>query len=110
MSTFKSAIAVCGLSQSEAAEFLGVSLDTVKSWCQERRQVPKGVWKMMAELFERVQDAADFAAEHMAENGIDPKAFENLDADNGPDPLPEGATRVAGAMALLMAVADSPAG
>lgn len=60
----------------------------------------------MADLFERIQDAADFAAEHMAEKGIDPRSFLNLDADDGQDPLPNGAARAAGAMALLMAIQD----
>jgi len=104
---FKFAIAACGLSQSEAAAYLDVSIDTVKSWCSDRRPVPKGVWEMLADLFQRIQDAADFAADHMAENGIDPSAYSNLDADNGQDPLPDSAARMAGAMALLMAIGDN---
>ncbi len=102
--SFKYALSACGLSQQEAADFLGVSLETVKHWSAGRRPVPSGVWNMMAELFQRIQDAADFAADHMTENGIDPKAYHGIDADNGTDPLPDGAAAIAGAMALLMAI------
>lgn len=109
MSMFKAALGLCGLSIREAADYLDVSMDTVKHWSAGRRPVPAGVWEMLADLFERIQDAADFAADHMAEDGIPPAAFHNLDADNGPDPLPDAAARAAGAMALLMAIADQGA-
>jgi len=110
MSTFKSAIGVCGLSQSEAAAFLDVSLDTVKAWCAGRANPPRGVWLMLASLFEQVQDAADGAADSMALDGIHPRAWNNIEADIRGDELPaEGAMRAAGAMALLMAIADQTA-
>lgn len=105
--TFKYARMACGLSQSEAAAYLGVSLSSVQSFDTGRRPVPDGVWSMLADLFERIQDAADFAADHMAEAGIDARAFQNVDADDGNDPLPESSAKLAGAMALLMAVRDS---
>lgn len=104
--TFKYALSACGLSQREAADFLGVSLDSVKGWAQERRPVPEGVWDMLSGLYARIENAANFAADHMAENGIDPRAYQNIDADQGDDPLPEGASKIAGAMALLMALHD----
>jgi DNA-binding XRE family transcriptional regulator len=104
MTTFKHALSVCGLSQQQAAEFLGVSLQSVKHWSSGRSQPPEGVWRMLADLFERVQDAADFAADHMALDGIDPRAWAHIEADTGDDPLPAGADGAAGAMALLMAV------
>lgn len=104
--SFKYALSACGLSQAEAADYLSVNIDSIKHWSSDRRPVPSGVWSMLADLFERVQDAADFAAEHMAENGIHPAAMSNIDADEGGDPLPGGATKVAGAMALLMAIKD----
>lgn len=108
MTTFKSAIGICGLSQSEAADFLDVSLDTVKSWCSGRANPPRGVWQMLASLFEQMQDAADGAAEVMALDGIDPRAWNNIEADIHGHELPtDGALRAAGAMALLMAISDS---
>lgn len=107
MSTFKSAIGVCGLSQSEAAAFLGVSVDTIKSWCAGRANPPRGVWELLASLFQQIQDAADGAADHMALEGIDPRAWGNIEADISGQELPtDGALRAAGAMALLMAIAD----
>ncbi len=108
MSAFKSAIGVCGLSQTEAADFFQVSLDTVKSWCSGRSNPPLGVWQMLASLFEQVQEAADAAADVMAIDGIDPRAWNNIEADIPGDELPvDGALRAAGAMALLMAIRDS---
>lgn len=108
MSAFKSSIGVCGLSQREAAEFLDVSLDTVKSWCAGRANPPLGVWTMLASLFEQVQEAADGAADVMSLEGIDPRAYNNIEADIPGNELPvEGALRAAGAMALLMAISDS---
>lgn len=106
MTTFKHALSVCGLSQRQAADFLGVSLSSVKDWCAGRSRVPEGVWRLLAELFERVQDAADAAADHMALEGVDPRAWGNIEADQPRNPLPEGADSAAGAMALLMAIRD----
>lgn len=107
---FKSAIGICGLSQSEAAEFLSVSIDTVKSWCSGRANPPLGVWQMIASLFEQIQDAADEAAHTMALDGIDPRAYNQIEADIPGRELPmPGALRAAGAMALLMAIQDMEA-
>ncbi len=109
MSTFKAALSVCGLSQADAAEFLQVALPTIKSWCSDSnpKAPPLGVWKQLASLFEQIQDAADGAADIMDLEGIDPRSFNNLEADLVGDPLPiAGAMEAAGAMALLMAVAD----
>lgn len=107
MSTFKSSIGVCGLSQAEAADFLQVSIDTVKSWCSGRANPPLGVWQMLASLFEQIQDAADGAADVMDLEGIDPRAFNNIEADITGNELPTGgAARAAGAVALLMAISE----
>jgi DNA-binding XRE family transcriptional regulator len=106
MTAFKSSLSICGLSQSEAAEFLEVSIDTVKSWCSGRANPPLGVWQLLASLFEQVQDAADGAADIMDLEGIDPRAFNNVEADIPGNELPaSGAIAAAGAMALLMTIA-----
>lgn len=108
MTTFKSALNVCGLSQTEAADFLGVQLNSVKKWSSGTLNPPLAVWQMLASLFEQIQDAADGAADAMALEGIDPRAFNNIEADIRHDQLPtRGALGAAGAMALLMAIADS---
>lgn len=107
MTTFKSALGVCGLSQTEAADFLQVSVDTVKSWCAGRANPPLGVWQTIASLFEQVQNAADGAADVMDLEGVDPRAFNSIEADINGDELPLiGAMKAAGAMALLMAISD----
>jgi hypothetical protein len=107
MNTFKSALAICGLSQSEAALFFDISLQSVKSMSLGRRTVPEGIWIMLADLFEQIQDAADYAAGHMIVEDIDPRMWSNIQADLGHDPIPiSGAVDVAGAMALLTSVKD----
>lgn len=107
MATFKSAISLCGLSQQGAADFLQVSLDTIKSWCSGRANPPRGVWLQLASLFRQIEEAADGAADIMDLEGIDPRAWNNLEADLTDDALPtEGAMQAAGAMALLMVLAD----
>lgn len=107
MTAFKSSLGVCGLSQSEAADFLEVSIDTVKSWCSGRANPPLGVWQLLASLFEQVQDAADGAADVMDLEGIDPRAFNNVEAEIPGHELPmPGALKAAGAMALLIAIAE----
>ena len=49
MSTFKNARILCGLSRASAANFLGVSPETVKKWDQGKTHPPRGVWEMLAE-------------------------------------------------------------
>lgn len=104
MTTFKSAIAICGLSQQQAADFLGVSLQTVKHWSSGRNNVPGGVWEMLSDLYVRIEQAADHAAVEL--DAVDPRQWGSITADLGDDPLPDGADSAAGAMALLLAVAD----
>lgn len=61
MTPFSTLCAVCGLSQREAADFLRVRLDTVKSWGSGRDEAPTGVLAALAELDRRIQQAADEA-------------------------------------------------
>lgn len=107
MTTFKSAIAICGLSMREAAEFLGVSYDTAKSWSQGRNAPPMGVWQDLAGLYARIEGAADFAASNLEPDLIALRIANNLQADQGEKPLPGSGPDVAGAMALLLAVQDT---
>lgn len=48
----------CGLSLAEAADFLGVRLDTVKSWSAGRNPTPDGVIDELRELYEKIEIAA----------------------------------------------------
>lgn len=110
MTTFKTALSLCGMTQSEAADFLGVRLDTVKSWCSDQnpKSPPEHAWRLLASLFQQIQDAADGAADTMALDGIDPRAYNMIEADIPGNELPTSAAlKAAGAMALLMAIEDS---
>lgn len=52
---------VCGLSQREAAELLGVRLDTVKNWSIGRRNPSDAVLKELATLAMRIETEASLA-------------------------------------------------
>lgn len=48
----------CGVSQAEAAEFVhGTRLDSVKSWCSDRRTAPQGVINDLQKLAREIQNA-----------------------------------------------------
>lgn len=106
MTTFKSAIYLCGLSQQGAADYLGVSLQSIKDWCRGKSAPPLGIWQMLSGLFRRIEDAADHAAGMLEPAQMDRAAMSNITADDGLDPLPSGADSAAGAMALLLAIQD----
>lgn len=72
---FKQAIAICGLSQQEAAEFLDVRLDIVKSWCSDRNTPPEGAWAELAELYDRMDEAAESARDLINEHKPDKLEF-----------------------------------
>lgn len=103
MTTFSAALALCGLTQTTAADYLGVRLDTLKSWSSGRNPVPQGVWQMLADLWARIENAADVASAEI--NLDDMRVWANLAADDA-DGLPNGADNAAGAMALLLAIND----
>lgn len=106
--TFKNALSLTGLSQREACVFFGVAQDTVKKWCQSKGNTPPlGVWIMLADRMRAILDAADFGADQMALDGIDPRAWANLSVSLGdPDDMDKSGQEVAGALALLMAIDD----
>jgi hypothetical protein len=54
----------CGISQTEAAEFVHrTRLDSVKSWCSDRRTAPQGVISDLQKLAREIQKAGmDYAA------------------------------------------------
>jgi hypothetical protein len=108
MTTYKAAIAICGLSQQEAANFHNVSIASVKGWCRGRSAPPIGAWQQLADLFLRIEAAADFASEMIEPEMMDRRAMSNLAADDGPDPLPGDGDLAAGALAIFWALC--PAG
>ncbi len=57
MTLFSAALRLLGLSQAEAAEYLDVRPDTVKSWSAGRNRVPEGIWEELRALW-RLQSRA----------------------------------------------------
>lgn len=106
MTTFKAAIGLCGLSQSAAAEYLGVSLASVKDWSRGKTAPSQGVWDDLADLYDRIEDAAEFAADKIEPDLMARHVMNQITADSGSDPLPSGADYAAGALALMLAVSD----
>lgn len=107
MTHFKASLSICGLSQAQAAEFLHVNINTIKSWGAGRENPPLGVWRQLASLFRQIRSAAEGAADIMVLDGVNPRAWNNLEADLTDDALPiPGALQSARTMALLMAIDD----
>lgn len=106
MTTYKAALAICGLSQQEAAAFHGVSLASVKDWCRGKGAPPSGVWVDLSDLYRRIEDAADNACADLEPSLMDRRVMNNVAADDGADPLPGLGDMVAGAMALLLAMQE----
>ena len=57
----------CGLSISEAAEYHGVSENSIKSWCSGRRAPPDGVLNELRTLYSRIEIAARYPSSVDAE-------------------------------------------
>ena len=58
MTPLAASLQLCGLSQREAAAFLDVRLDTLKSWSSGRGPTPEGVMRELAALQGRIVKAA----------------------------------------------------
>ncbi len=61
--TYNVLLAVCGLSNREAALFHDARIDTVKSWASGRRNAPKGAIKELSGLVHKINNAVDEAIE-----------------------------------------------
>ena len=106
MTTFKASLAICGLSQQEAATFLDVSIQSIKDWCRGKSAPPPGVWAMLSDLYRRIETAAGFASSNLEPELMDRRVMNNVTADDGHDPLPGSGDHISGAMALLLAMQD----
>lgn len=104
MTTFEAAIAICGLSDVEAAEFLGVSPGVIAEWKSDATAPPHDIWGRLADLYARIEDAADTTAEALEPNEMDGPELNQIQAERGIEPLPGGAGRAAGALALLLTI------
>lgn len=71
-SVYNSLRETCGVSQSEAADYVHeVRLDTVKSWCSDRRPAPEGAIAELQELARDIQRAGDDYAAQLKRSGKD---------------------------------------
>lgn len=102
MTTFKSALAICGLSQAEAAAFLNVSLGSVKNWCRGKSAPSRDAWRTLAGLYAHIESVSNSTRLEMKTDLMGRRATNNIEANNGPDPLPGRGAAVAGARALLL--------
>lgn len=70
----------CGLSSREAAGFLAVRDDTIKSWSSGRRTAPDGAIAQLRTLYAKIERAAGEAeallAKLTAEQGSEPEVVE----------------------------------
>lgn len=99
---FKAALGICGLSNEAAAEFIGVSVDTVKKWCSGKRNVPPFAWQPIAKLYTQIVEVSEAALEALDADEINDASLALLAEDVGGERLPnEGATRAAMAMFVL---------
>jgi hypothetical protein len=48
----------CGLSQKQAADFHDARVDTVVSWCSDRRKAPQGVIDELLDLYDDITESA----------------------------------------------------
>ncbi len=116
MTTFKHTLALCGLSHTEAADYLtaecgNVSLQTVKDMARGKSFAGDDVTDAMARLWRRIEDVAEANVDLICAmlDDSDRRAFMNISADDSHDPLPGGASEAAGALALLYAMGISEA-
>ncbi|QKV17842.1 helix-turn-helix domain-containing protein [Oricola thermophila] len=68
---FAQMLSICGLSQSEAADFLNVPLNTIKKWGQGRNDPPLGVIKELADLYDLMDEAAEAALDLIRKHAAD---------------------------------------
>lgn len=53
----------CGLSQADAASFHDTRVDTIKSWCSDRRTAPAGVLDELRDLYADIREAGEELAD-----------------------------------------------
>jgi hypothetical protein len=53
----------CGLSQADAASFHHTRIDTIKSWCSDRRTAPAGVLDELRDLYADISEAGNELAD-----------------------------------------------
>ncbi|NIA67791.1 hypothetical protein HBA54_04235 [Pelagibius litoralis] len=99
MTLFSSVLQGLGLSQREAAAFLEVRPDTVKSWGAGRNAVPDGIWSKLRELADQQTEAAQKAFDLWQDQG-EPQEVEFYIAANDDEAQKKGWPCVGAQMAV----------
>lgn len=108
MSHFKEALAVCGLSPTDASVFLGLSKSTVDSMASGRRPVSDLTWRKLSDLWQKINLAArdaKAALENASDQKVDPRAEMHITSSRD---LPPPSNRAAAAIAILELTASLP--
>lgn len=75
MTLFPEILRGVGFSQADAARYLDVSLNTIKSWGAGRNPVPPGVFKELSNLAECEENAAINFINHLEEMAKQPEGW-----------------------------------
>ncbi|WP_194094617.1 helix-turn-helix transcriptional regulator [Marivivens aquimaris] len=110
MTTFKAALGICGLSQQEAADFLDVSVQTVKNWSRGKGDPSLGVWISLADLYAGIEDEAEDGAKAIDIDGMDRAALNTPAVQYHHHTGGVDASASASAMALLIAIRNRDMG
>lgn len=101
MSVFKVALGICGLSISEAAEFLGLSESLVKHYSAGTRQPSGAVWHALAVLYDQITEVSEHALDAFERDEITPEGVQDIAVREHGSPLPKPALDAAAAMFIL---------
>lgn len=103
MTLFSAILKLSGLSIREAADFLSVRPDTVKSWSSGKRTAPEGAYEQIHELLAKQEEAAGEAISLWKEKG-EPEAIEMAVAGDNAEAQSIGWPSVGAQMATIVRV------
>lgn len=109
ITTFNALRQACGLSQSETADWLRVSLDTVKKWCSmgQSNCAPLKAYEELDALLTRIEGLADQMSGQIDPDVMGKEALQGLSADDSLEPdMPSGACSMAAALAIAYAMRE----
>ena len=102
VTNFDRAMCLCGLSTRAAAEIFDQPYEDVMAWRLGQKDVPDAAWRMLSDLYRQIKLAAELGLQSFLENGVNPLDFEqDINIHVAEDPLPKGASAVAGSLATL---------
>lgn len=107
MTIFKAALGICGLSQTEAADFFPASLNSIKDWSAGRANPPPGIWRKLADLYDQIVQASEDALDTLEIGEVKRHTVNDLAKHLHGEGLPtQGAQMAASAMFFLSRIID----